>query len=155
MRSVTQSCRALSDPKNCSQPDSSVHGDSPGKNTRVGYYALLQGIFPTQGSNPGLWVDSLLSEPPVKPENTGVGSLSLLQGNFLSQELNWGLLHCRQILYQLSYQGSPGGVFFGGVFSWFWYQGCSGFIECLWECSFPSVFCNSLKRISISSLYVW
>ena len=107
MRSVTQSCRALSDPKNCSQPGSSVHGDSPGKNTRVGYYALLQGIFPTQGSNPGLWVDSLLSEPPVKPENTGVGSLSLLQGNFLSQELNWGLLHCRQILYQLSYLGSP------------------------------------------------
>ena len=28
--------------------------DSPGKNTRVGYHALLQGIFPTQGSNPGL-----------------------------------------------------------------------------------------------------
>ena len=33
---------------------------------------------------------------------TGVGSLSLLQGNFLTQELNQGLLHCRQILYQLS-----------------------------------------------------
>ena len=32
----------------------SVHGDSPGKNTRVGCHALLQGIFPTQGSNPGL-----------------------------------------------------------------------------------------------------
>ena len=34
------------------------------------------------------------------------------QGNpkkriFPTQELNWGLLHCRQILYQLSYQGSP------------------------------------------------
>ena len=101
---VALSCPTLSSPKDCSPPDSSVHGDSPGKNTRVGYYALLQGIFPTQGSNPGLWVDSLLSEPPVKPENTGVGSLSLLQGNFLSQELNWGLLHCRQILYQLSYQ---------------------------------------------------
>ena len=32
---------------------------------------------------------------------------SLLQGIFLSQESNWGLLHCRQILYQLNYQGSP------------------------------------------------
>ena len=31
-----------------------------------------------------------------------VGSLSLLQGIFLTQESNWGLLHCRQILYQLS-----------------------------------------------------
>ena len=38
----------------CSPPGSSVHGDSPGKNTRVGCHALLQGIFPTQGSNPGL-----------------------------------------------------------------------------------------------------
>ena len=32
----------------------SVHGDSPGKNTRVGCHALLQGIFPTQGLNPRL-----------------------------------------------------------------------------------------------------
>ena len=38
--------------------------------------------------------------------NTGVGSLSLLQRILLTQELNWGLLHCRQILYQLSYWGS-------------------------------------------------
>ena len=37
--------------------------------------------------------------------NTDVGSLSLLQGIF--QELNWGLLHCRWILYQLSYQVNP------------------------------------------------
>ena len=44
--------------------------DSPGKNTGVGCHFLLQGIFPTQESNPGL-------------------------------------LHCRQILYQLSYEGSP------------------------------------------------
>ena len=34
-------------------PDSSVHGDSSGKNTGVGGHAVLQGIFPTQGSNPG------------------------------------------------------------------------------------------------------
>ena len=44
--------------------------NSPGKNTGVGYHFLLQGIFPTQGLNPGL-------------------------------------LHCRQMLYHLSYQGSP------------------------------------------------
>ena len=35
-------------------PGSSVHGDSSGKNTGVGGHALLQGIFPTQGSNPDL-----------------------------------------------------------------------------------------------------
>ena len=39
--------------------------------------------------------------------NTGAGSLSLLQGIFPTQESNWGLLHCRRILYQLSYPGSP------------------------------------------------
>ena len=38
----------------CSPPGSSVHWDSPGKNTGVGCHALLQGIFPTQGSNSGL-----------------------------------------------------------------------------------------------------
>ena len=43
----------------------------------------------------------------MKPKNTGVGSLSLLQWIFLTQELNWGLLHCRRILYQLSCEGSP------------------------------------------------
>ena len=67
---VAQSYLTLYDPMDCSPPGSSVHGDSPGKNTRVGCHALLQGIFPTQGSNPDL-------------------------------------PHCKQVLYQLSYQGSP------------------------------------------------
>ena len=40
-------------------------------------------------------------------QNARVGSLSPLQQIFPTQELNQGLLHCRQILYQLSYQGSP------------------------------------------------
>ena len=41
-------------PMDCSLPHSSVHGDSPGKNTGVGCLSLLQGTFPTQGSNPSL-----------------------------------------------------------------------------------------------------
>ena len=60
----------LCDTTDCSPPRFSAHADSPGKNTGVGCHALLQGIFPTPGSNPGL-------------------------------------LHCRQILNQLSFQGSP------------------------------------------------
>ena len=40
-------------------------------------------------------------------QNTGVGGLSFLQGIFPTQESNQGLLHCKRILYQLSYQGSP------------------------------------------------
>ena len=51
---VTQSCPTLCNLMDCSPPGSSVHGDCPGKNTGVGCHALLQGIFPTQGSNPGL-----------------------------------------------------------------------------------------------------
>ena len=39
-------------------------------------------------------------------QNTGVGSLSLLQGTFSTQGSNPGLLHCRQILNQLSHKGS-------------------------------------------------
>ena len=51
---VTQSCPTLCDHMDRSPPGSSVHGDSPGKNTGVGCHTLLQGIFPSQGSNPGL-----------------------------------------------------------------------------------------------------
>ena len=65
-----QLCLTFFNPMNCSLPGSSVHEDFPAKNTGVGCHALLQGIFPTQGSNPGL-------------------------------------PYCGQILYQLSYKGSP------------------------------------------------
>ena len=84
-------------------------GILPGKHTGVGGHALLQGNLPNpevELRSPTLQMDSLPSEPPGKPKNTGEGSLSLLQGIFQIQESNWGLLHCRQILYQLSYQGS-------------------------------------------------
>ena len=66
-----QLCTTLCDPVDCSPPGSSVHGDSPGNNTGVGCYALLQGIFPTQGSNLHLlhllhWqVGSLPPAPPA------------------------------------------------------------------------------------------
>ncbi|CAI9166752.1 unnamed protein product [Rangifer tarandus platyrhynchus] len=92
----------------CNPPGSSVHGDSPSRNTGVGCQALLQRIFQTQGSNPGLQHcrQIRLPELPGKPKNTGVGSLSLLQGIFPTQKSNQGLLHCRWILYQLSYQES-------------------------------------------------
>ena len=104
---VTQLCLTFWDPMDCSPPGSSVHGNSPGKNTGVGCHALLQaGDLPNQVT-PALQADSLPCEPPRKPKNTGVGSLSLPQGIFPTQELNRGLLHCSQILYQPSYQGSP------------------------------------------------
>ena len=57
--------------------------------------------------SPTLQVDTLPAEPQGKPKNIGVGSLLLLQRIFLTQESNQGLLNCRLILSQLSYQGSP------------------------------------------------
>ena len=68
----TQLCPTLCDPTDYSLPGSSVHGDSPGKNTEVDCCVLHQGIFLTQGSNPRLlhllhWqVDSLPLTPPGK-----------------------------------------------------------------------------------------
>ena len=50
---VAQLYVTVRDPVDRSPPGSSVHGNSPGKNTGVGCHALLQGIFPTQGANPG------------------------------------------------------------------------------------------------------
>ena len=57
--------------------------------------------------SPTLQADSLPADLQGKPKNTGVGSLSLLQQIFPTQESNLSLLHCGQILYQLSCQGSP------------------------------------------------
>ena len=85
-------------------------------------HEILQAIilewvaFPSPGDlhNPGIeprypamQADSLPAELQGKPKNTGMDSLSLLQQIFLTQELKWGLLHCRHILYKLSYQRSP------------------------------------------------
>ena len=75
-----------------------------------GYTFPSPGDLPNTGikpRSPTLHVDSLPAELQEKPKNTGVGSLSLLQWIILTQESNQGLLHCRGILYQLSYQGSP------------------------------------------------
>ena len=80
--------------------------NSSGQNTEVGSLSLLQGIFPTQGSNPGLRVlqaDCLPAEPQGECKNTGVVRLSFLQQIFPIKELDQGFLHCRWILYQLSY----------------------------------------------------
>ena len=66
-----QTCLILCDPIDCSPPGSSVHGDSPGKNTGVGCHALLQGMdLPNLGvkpRSPTLQMGSLPSEPPGKP----------------------------------------------------------------------------------------
>ena len=51
---AAQLCPTLCDPMDCNPPGSSVHGDSPGNSSGVGCHALLQDIFPNQGSNPGL-----------------------------------------------------------------------------------------------------
>ena len=55
-----------------------------------------------ESRSPSLQLDSLPAEPLGKLKNTGMDSLSLLQRIFLTQELNWGLLHCRWIFYQMS-----------------------------------------------------
>ena len=96
----SESCSVLSDTLcNCI-----VHGILQAR--ILEWVAFLFSRGSSQPRSPALQVDSLPAEPQGKPKNTGVGSLSLLQGLFLTQELNPGLLHCRWILYQLSYQGS-------------------------------------------------
>ena len=70
------------------------------------------GDLPNPGNeprSPALQADSLPAEPQGKPKNTGMGSLSLLQGIFPTQESNQGLLHCRRVLYQLSYEEAHNG----------------------------------------------
>ena len=103
---VAQLCPTSCNPMDCSPPSPSLWGFS-----RQEYWSGLPcpppGDLPNSGIKPRfptVQADSLPAEPPGKPKNTGVGSLSLLQQIFLTQESSWGLLHCRQILYQLSNQ---------------------------------------------------
>ena len=94
----------------CDPMDHRVHGILQAR--------ILEWVaFPSSkgSSQPRVWTQvshiaggSLPAEPQGKPKNTRVGSLSLIQQIFLTQEWNRGLLHCRKILYQLSYEGSPG-----------------------------------------------
>ena len=98
---VAQLCPTLCNP---------IVWNSPGQNIGVCSLSPLPGIFWTLGSNPGLPHHRHIfftSWATRKPKNTGVESPSLLQGIFPTQELNQRLLHCRWILYQLSYEGSP------------------------------------------------
>ena len=95
------------------------HGLQSMEFSRPEYWSILEyitGVFPSPGDlpnsgirprSPALQADSLPAEPQGKPKSTGVGSLFLPQQIFLTQESNLGLLHCRWILHQLSYQGSP------------------------------------------------
>ena len=98
----SQSCLTLCDPMDCT-----VHGI-----LQAGILEWIPppGDLPNPGiepRSPALQVDSLPAEPQGKPKTTGAGSLSLLQQIFPTQELNLGLLHCRQMTYQLSHEGSP------------------------------------------------
>ena len=81
-----QSCPSLCYPMDCSPPGSSCPWDSPGKNTGVGCHFLLQGIFPSQGSNPGIlhllhWqVGSLPLLPPgIRHREAGHGHTTKIQ----------------------------------------------------------------------------
>ena len=97
---VTKLCLILCNFMDCSLSGFSVHGILQAR--ILEWVALL----PDPGIKlwfPALQVDFLPSELPEKLKNTGMGNLSLLQGNFPTQELNWGLLHCRQIPYQMSW----------------------------------------------------
>ena len=84
--------------------------NSPGQNTGAGSLSLLQGIFPSQGSNPGLSNFKL-----ILYQLSHKGSPRILEWVaypfsrriFLTKESNQGILYYRRILYQLSYQGSP------------------------------------------------
>ena len=101
---VAQPCPTL-----CNPMDYSVHENLQAR--------ILEWIaFPSSkgSSQPRDWTQVsciagsfFISWATREAQNTGVGSLSLLQWIFLTQESNQSLLHCRLVLYQLSYQGSP------------------------------------------------
>ena len=110
---VAQSYLALCDPMDCSPPGSSVHGILQARVLEWGAIAFSD-VHPTLPNYPfpspaptGMQPTRLLCPGDFPGKDTGVGCHFLLQGIFPTQGLNLGLLHCRQILYLLSYKGSP------------------------------------------------
>ena len=101
---VTQLCPTLCNPQTIQSMEFSRPENWGGQSFPSPGDFLNPGIEPR---SPVLQADSLPAKPQGKPKNTGVASPSLFQQIFLTQESNWGLLHCRRVLYQLSYQGSP------------------------------------------------
>ena len=66
----------------------------------------ITGFAPKQGESESETRSVVSNSANSSGQNTGVGSLSLLQEIFPTEGSNQSLLHCRQILYQLSYQRS-------------------------------------------------
>ena len=98
---AAQSCRTLGHPTHCSPPGPSAHGDSPGQNTGVGCHALPWGIFPTQGSNPGLPHGRRILYRSSQQESPWILewiAYPILSAIFPTQESNQGVLHCRRTL---------------------------------------------------------
>ena len=106
---VAQSCQTLCSPWTIAR-QATLSMEFPRQEYWSGQPFPSPGYLPNPGiehRSPTLQADSFPAEPQGKPKNIGVGSLSLPQKIFTTQELNWGLLHCRWILYQVSCQGSP------------------------------------------------
>ena len=103
---VAQACLTLCNHMDCSPQGSSVYGILQAGILEELAIPFFRGSFRLRikPRSHKLQADSLPAEPQQKLKNTGVGSLSLLQWIFPTQELNLGLLHCRQILYQQSYK---------------------------------------------------
>ena len=95
---VAQLCPTLFD-----LMDYMVHGILQARMLEWGVFPFSRGSSQPRDQTQASLADSLLAEPQGKPKSTGVDSLSLLQGIFLTQDSICGVLHCRRILYQLSY----------------------------------------------------
>ena len=104
-----QSLPTLFNPMGYNLALSSVHGDSPGKNARVGCHALLQGFFLTQGSNPGFPHCSWILYHVSHQRSPGILEWIAVPfpGDLPDPGIEPGSPALQAILYQLSYHGSP------------------------------------------------
>ena len=106
---VAQSCLTLCDPMNCSLPCSYVHGIFPGKSTRVGCHFLLQGIFLTQGLNPGLlhWGQMLYRLSHQGSHNAGNPGSIPGSGRSLEKEM---ATHSSILAWRIPWTEEPGSL---------------------------------------------
>ena len=124
---VTQSCPTLWYPMDYSPPDSTVYENVQGKNTGVDCHSFLQGIFPTEGLNPGLpYCRQILYFKPAEKPTDHNGPMF----NLCFSHWSWWLplkkkkIHKQQILERMWRKGNPLALF-GGRGNVNWYSPCA------------------------------